>query len=513
LEERIATFDNDGCLRSEKPCSVQLAFAMDRVKKVAAQHPEWQTEQPFKAVLEDDLDTVADTGMEGMVNLVMAAHAGMTTHEFHTIAEDWLDTARHPRFKRRYHELVYQPMLEVLAHLQANGFKTYITTGGGVEFLRVFAEEVYGIPPEHVIGSRVKTKFEIRNGQPVLVRLPEVAFIDDHVGKPVGINSHIGRRPIASFGNSDNDLPMLQWTAAGPGARLCVLLHHTDSDREWAYGRDSHVGRLDTAIEEAKSRDWTIADMKHDWKVVYPFQRSDHHYFHKDEQFHAANWGYSGNIGPENWGDLNPSYILAKRGLQQSPIDIRDAISDRDLPELEFNYQPSRIRFIYDGHTVQEDEVAGSFTRGPNGKIFNLEQFHFHSPSEHTLNGHQFPMEMHLVHKASDGTVAVLTVLFDEGEHNSAFDPLWHNLPDPDRPNREAVNESFHVRDLLPTQRDYYFYHGSFTTPPCTEHVQWVVLKQTVSVSNEQLTRLRSIIDGNNRPIQRRNGRQIFASQ
>jgi phosphoglycolate phosphatase-like HAD superfamily hydrolase len=227
LPERIATFDNDGCLWSEKPFYFQLAFAIDRVKELAAKHPEWRTQQPFQAVLEDDLETLAKSGMEGLLQLVMASHAGMTTDEFHAIAKDWLATARHPRFNRRYHELVFQPMLELLAYLRANGFKTYITSGGGIEFLRVFAEEVYGIPPEQVIGSSVKTKFELRDGNPIIVRLPEIDFIDDKEGKPVAINSHIGRRPIASFGNSDGDLQMLQWTAAGEGARFCLLVHHT----------------------------------------------------------------------------------------------------------------------------------------------------------------------------------------------------------------------------------------------------------------------------------------------
>lgn len=511
LEERIATFDNDGCLWSEKPFYFQLAFAIDRVKALAPEHPEWKTNQPFNAVLEDDLETVAESGMEGLLKLVMESHAGMTTDEFHAIAKDWLDSARHPRFNRRYHELVFQPMLELLAYLRANGFKTYITSGGGIEFLRVFAEEVYGIPPEQVIGSSIKSKFEMRDGNPVLVRLPEIDFIDDKSGKPVGINSHIGRRPILSFGNSDGDLQMLQWTAAGKGDRFCGIVHHTDAEREWAYDRDSHVGRLDKALIEAKANNWTVVDMKRDWKVIYPFQRNDHHYFHKGEEDHAAHWGYSGKEGPEHWGDLDPSYILAGRGRQQSPIDIRETVPRGDLPEIEFNYKPSRIRFVYNGHTVQENEDAGSFARGPR-RTFQLEQFHFHSPSEHTVNGHQFPMEMHLVHKASDGTVGVLAVLFETGKHNSAFDPLWKNLPGPDQPRREADNVTINAEALLPKQHGYYFYHGSFTTPPCTEHVEWVVLKQPVTISGQQLARLRQIIDGNNRPVQRLNGRTVSSS-
>ena len=268
--ERIATFDNDGCLWSEQPLYFQLVFAIDRVKELAKDHPEWKTEQPFKAVLEGDMETVTKSGMQGLLKLLMASHAGMTTEEFASIANDWLQTARHPRFDRPYKQLVFQPMLELLEYLRAHEFKTFITSGGGIEFLRVFAEEVYGIPPEQVIGSSIKTKFVIRDGNPVIVRLPEINFIDDKEGKPIGINSHIGRRPIASFGNSDGDLQMLQWTAAGKGARFCLLVHHTDADREWSYDRDSHIGSLDKALDVANKRGWTVVDMKKDWKTIYP---------------------------------------------------------------------------------------------------------------------------------------------------------------------------------------------------------------------------------------------------
>ncbi|NOY41300.1 MAG: haloacid dehalogenase-like hydrolase [Planctomycetes bacterium] len=270
--DRIATFDNDGCLWSEQPVYFQLLFAIDRVKQLAPQHPEWKTEQPFKAVLEGDKKTLAKAGMQGLAKLIMASHAGMTTDEFAQTVRDWLKTARHPRFKRPYDELVFQPMLELLDYLRANGFKTYIVSGGGIEFLRVFAEEAYGIPPEQVIGSSIKTKFELRDGQPVIVRLPEIDFIDDKEGKPVAINKFIGRRPIAAFGNSDGDLQMLQWTAAGEGPRFCLLVHHTDAEREWAYDRDSHIGKLDKGLDEAKRRGWTVVDMKRDWNVVYPFE-------------------------------------------------------------------------------------------------------------------------------------------------------------------------------------------------------------------------------------------------
>ena len=268
--ERIATFDNDGTLWSEQPIYFQLQFAIDRVKQLAPQHPEWKTEQPFKAVLEGDKKTLAKSGMKGLTKLIMATHAGMTPDEFAVIVKDWLNTSRHPRFNRRYSELVYQPMLELLKYLRANGFKTYITSGGGIEFMRVFAEEVYGIPPEQVIGSSIKTKLEIRDGKPVIIRLPEIDFIDDKEGKPIAINKFIGRRPIAAFGNSDGDLQMLQWTTAGQGLRFCLIVHHTDAEREWAYDRESHIGKLDKGFDEAKKHGWTIVDMKNDWTTIYP---------------------------------------------------------------------------------------------------------------------------------------------------------------------------------------------------------------------------------------------------
>ena len=268
--ERIATFDNDGCLWSEQPIYFQLLFAIDRVKQLASQHPEWKKDQPFKAVIEGDKQKLAEAGMEGVAKLVMASHAGMTREEFAETVREWLANARHPTTGRSYTQMVYQPMLELLDYLRANGFKTYIVSGGGIEMIRVFAEEVYGIPPEQVIGSTIKTKFELRNGHPVIVRLPEIDFIDDKEGKPVAINKFIGRRPTAAFGNSDGDLQMLQWTAAGMGPRFCLLVHHTDAEREWAYDRQSHVGRLDVAQQEAEEHQWTVVDMKRDWKVIFP---------------------------------------------------------------------------------------------------------------------------------------------------------------------------------------------------------------------------------------------------
>jgi hypothetical protein len=270
VDQRIATFDNDGTLWVEQPMYTQLAFVLDRVKALAPQHAEWKQKQPFKAVLDGDLKAMAQSGEKGLLELGMATHAGMTTEEFSRTVTDWIATAQHPRFHRLYTLCVYQPMLELLAYLRASGFKTYIVSGGGIEMMRPWTEKVYGVPPEQVIGSSIKTKFEVRNGEPVLMRLPDIDFIDDKAGKPEGINKFIGRRPIAAFGNSDGDLEMLQWTAAGKGARLMLLVHHTDADREYAYDRDSPFGRLNVALDEAKARGWVVVDMKNDWKVIFP---------------------------------------------------------------------------------------------------------------------------------------------------------------------------------------------------------------------------------------------------
>jgi phosphoserine phosphatase len=268
--ERIAVFDNDGTLWTEQPIPVQMVFALDRVKLLAPQHPEWKDKQPFKAVLEGDMKTLAEAGERGLVELVMATHAGMTTDEFSKIVTDWLATARDPRFKRPYTELVYQPMLELLAYLRANGFKTFIVSGGGIEFMRPWAERAYGISPEQVVGSSIKTKFEVRDGRPTLFRLPELNFNDDKAGKPVGINQHVGRRPIAAFGNSDGDLEMLQWTTMTGGVRFGLIVHHTDGEREYAFDRNETLGRLDTALDAAALNKWTVVDMKRDWKVIFP---------------------------------------------------------------------------------------------------------------------------------------------------------------------------------------------------------------------------------------------------
>jgi len=271
-DQRIATFDNDGTLWVEKPLPVQLVFLIDRVHQLAPKHPAWKTTQPFKGVLEGDARAVAATGEKGVMQLMGATHTGMTVDEFQKIVSDWIATAQHPRFKRTYTQCVYQPMLELLAYLRANGFKTYIVSGGGIEFMRPWTERVYGVPPEQVVGSSAKTKFEIVNGQPVLMRLPELNFIDDKDGKPVGINQYIGRRPIAAFGNSDGDQQMLEYTAAGPGPRLALLVHHTDAVREYAYDRQDKLARLDKALDEAHAKGWIVVDMKNDWKTIFPPQ-------------------------------------------------------------------------------------------------------------------------------------------------------------------------------------------------------------------------------------------------
>ena len=267
--ERIATFDNDGTLWAEQPIYFQLSFALDRVKTLAPRHPEWREHEPFKSILVGDLKAALAGGERSLLELVAGTHAGMTTQDFETIVKDWVATAKHPKMERFYTEMAYQPMLELLDYLRAHGFKTFIVSGGGTEFMRAFAEKVYGIPPEQVIGSTGRQKFELRDNQPVLVKLPEVDFIDDKEGKPIAIQRHIGRRPIAAFGNSDGDLQMLQWTAAGPGPRFCLYVHHTDAKREWAYDRQSSIGRLDKGLDQAKVNGWTVVSMKDDWQRVF----------------------------------------------------------------------------------------------------------------------------------------------------------------------------------------------------------------------------------------------------
>jgi phosphoserine phosphatase len=270
--ERIAVFDNDGTLWCEQPMYFQAMFAFDRIKALAPQHPEWNDQEPFKSVIAGDMKGVAASGKKGLAEILTVTHSGMTTDEFNQIVKDWVKTARHPKFKRPYTGMVYQPMLELLSYLRDNGFKTYIVSGGGIEFMRAFAEEVYGIPPEQVIGSVGVTKFETRDGTPVLIKEAKIEFVDDGPGKPAGINKFIGRRPIFAFGNSDGDQQMLEWTAAGDGPRFAGLVHHTDADREYAYDRNSPIGKLDKAWDEAAQKGWTIVDMKNDWKTIFPQQ-------------------------------------------------------------------------------------------------------------------------------------------------------------------------------------------------------------------------------------------------
>jgi hypothetical protein len=268
--ERIATFDNDGTLWAEQPMYFQALFTFDRVRVLAPRHPEWKTREPFASVLKGDMKGALAGGLNGLIEMAMATHAGMTTDEFNQVVRDWLATAKHPTTGRLYTEMVYQPMIELMAYLRANGFKTYIISAGGVEFMRAWASPVYGIPLEQIFGSVIKTQYEVRDGKPALVRLPELHFVDNQGGKPVGINEYIGRRPLLAVGNSDDDFEMLEWTTAVKGLRMALYVHHTDAEREWAYDRDSHIGRLAKGLDEAAKRGWTVIDMKADWKVVFP---------------------------------------------------------------------------------------------------------------------------------------------------------------------------------------------------------------------------------------------------
>src|SRR5882757_4883916 len=269
--ERIATFDNDGTVWAEQPIYFQLAFALDRIKALAPMHPEWKDKEPFASLLRGDLKGALAGGESAIFEIVTVTHSGMTTVEFEQIVQEWISTARHPVTKRLYTEMIYQPMLELLAYLRANGFKTFIVSGGGIDFMRPWSDKVYGIPPEQVVGSSGKLSFEMRDSKPVLMKLSELNFIDDKVGKPVGIQMHIGLRPIAAFGNSDGDLQMLEWAKGGAGVRFALTVHHTDAIREWAYDRQSSIGHLDKALDAAQADGWTVVDMKNDWKTMFPF--------------------------------------------------------------------------------------------------------------------------------------------------------------------------------------------------------------------------------------------------
>ncbi len=271
--ERIAIFDNDGTLWAEQPLYFQLLFALHEVRVLTPQHPEWKTKEPFASLLKGDMKSALAGGEPALAQIVMATHAGMTTEEFDKVVKDWIATAKHPITKRPLTEMVYQPMLELLAYLRANGFKTFIVSGGGIEFMRPWTEKVYGIPPEQVVGSSGKLKYEMRDGKPVLMKLPEINFVDDKAGKPAGIQQHIGRRPVAAFGNSDGDQQMLEWTQAGGGARLMMLVHHDDAVREYSYGADSKIGTFsDALMSEARQNGWTVISMKNDWKRIFAFE-------------------------------------------------------------------------------------------------------------------------------------------------------------------------------------------------------------------------------------------------
>jgi phosphoserine phosphatase len=272
VKDRIATFDNDGNLWSEQPAYFQLFFAIDRVKEMAKDHPEWKTKQPFKAVLENDMEELKKQGQRGLIQLVATTHAGNTTEEFEADVKAWVKTAKHPTKKVGYDKLVYQPMLELLQYLRNNDFKTYVVSGGGVDFMRAIVPEIYGIPEEQILGSRIKTEFDYNNGNPVIKRLPVLDFVDDKEGKPLNIQKIIGKKPVFSSGNSDGDLPMMQWTASNKYKSFMLYVHHTDAEREWAYDRDSHIGRLDKGLDQALKDGWTVIDMKNDWKIIYPFE-------------------------------------------------------------------------------------------------------------------------------------------------------------------------------------------------------------------------------------------------
>lgn len=520
-EERIATFDNDGTLWTEQPMYVQAFFVFDRIKALAPQHPEWKTQEPFASVLKGDLKTALAGGEHALLEMAMVTHAGMTTDEFEKIVTDWITTARHPKSGKLYTEMVYQPMLEVLAYLRANGFRTFIVSGGGIEFMRPWSQSVYGIPPEQVVGSSIKTKYELSNGKPVLIRLPELNFIDDKDGKPVGIQEHIGRRPIMAFGNSDGDFQMLEWTTSGPGPRFGLYVRHTDADREWAYDRDSSIGQLSRGLDEAASRGWTVVDMKNDWAVIYPNDSTssksavekpgDHHYFDKEPQKHTTRWGYEGRIGPKYWGQLDESYRLADTGKRQSPINIvSSAALEVPRPQLIFDYRQEQIKSLNNGHTIQHEGEPGSFVY-VNGHRFALEQFHVHTPSEHTVDGKQFAMELHFVHKSETGQVAVVAVLVEAVADGGL------EMPPYTLPNIEGEMISYSGRrnpsDFLPKSREYFYYEGSFTTPPCTEGIKWVVMKQSLQVSPEIIARFQAILHSNNRPVQALNDRSIKQSQ
>lgn len=273
VKDRIATFDNDGNLWAEQPYYYQLKFAIDQIKSMSVDHPEWKDDVTFNAAINDDIPGILQQGKEGLVKIMMTSHAGMSVEDFERSVASWINTAVHPTTGRHYNEMIYQPMLELLDYLRANEFKVFIVSGGGIEFMRVWAEDAYDVPKDQIIGSTIKTEYLVNDGDPVIMRLPELDFNDDKEGKPISINKFIGRKPIFASGNSDGDLRMMQYTASGDGKRFMLYLHHTDAEREWAYDRDSHIGKLDKGLDEAKKNGWTVIDMSKDWKVIYPFDR------------------------------------------------------------------------------------------------------------------------------------------------------------------------------------------------------------------------------------------------
>jgi phosphoserine phosphatase len=271
--DRIATFDNDGTLWVEQPIYTQITFAFDRIKELAGQHPEWKTQQPFKGLLEGDMEAVGASGTKGIMEILVATHTGITNAEFEKIALEWLTTSKHSKFDRTYNTCIFQPQLELMTYLRTHDFKTFICSGGGIAFMRPISERAYGIPTEQVIGSSVVTEFQMKDGKPALMRMPKINFINDKKGKPVGINQHIGRRPIFAFGNSDADMQMIEYTMAGDGPRMGLFVHHTDDVNEYAYDRKSRVGTLDKALDMADAKGWHIVDMKKDWNRVFPFSK------------------------------------------------------------------------------------------------------------------------------------------------------------------------------------------------------------------------------------------------
>jgi hypothetical protein len=331
--ERIATFDNDGTLWPEQPMYFQAFFIFDRIKSLAPQHPEWKNEEPFASVLRGDMKSALSGGEHALIEMAMATHAGMTTEEFETIVVDWIMTAKHPETGHLFTEMVYQPMLELLAYLRMNEFKTFIVSGGGIEFMRPWTEEVYGIPPEQVIGSSIKTQFKMREGKPVLLRLPEMNFIDDKEGKPVGIHQHIGRRPIVTFGNSDGDLQMMQWTAAGKKPSLCVYIHHTDSEREWAYDRQSKIGKLNQGLDEAEANGWTVVSMKDDWKRIFSF----------DWKHSKTASNKSTNAAPKTYSDYKKLIGRWVRPDGGYTLDIKSISSNGEIDMAYLNPRPINV--------------------------------------------------------------------------------------------------------------------------------------------------------------------------